>query len=231
MTQEPPPATRVVIDTNVLLSILEQATPVCTGVNNPKPQFIKETILIPKRVSRRRKPRPTPSSKRTSASTPKPQPPKRKRNPPLSRQERRELGLCQCGQAVISGQTRCDKCAAKHREQNRQSSEQTRRAKGIKPRTRINAETIAQIQKEITTKEALAASATPKRVRNEAYKQKNREKQALLRANRLSLGLCANCGKPKPEDQTRCDACALKHSQYWARYTTKRRGTSKDEPA
>ena len=81
----------------------------------------------------------------------------------------------------------------------------------MKPRQRISPELIQQIQQEIATKEA---NQSPKRVRNEAYKKKQREKQASQRAERKALGLCRDCGKPKPEGQYRCDDCVQKHRRY-----------------
>ena len=88
----------------------------------------------------------------------------------------------------------------------------------MKPRERISAELIEQIQQDIATKEANQA---PKRVRNEVYKKKQREKQESLRAERKAFGLCCDCGKPKPEGQTRCGDCIQRRSQYWQRYITK----------
>ncbi len=86
------------------------------------------------------------------------------------------------------------------------------------PRQRISPESIKQIQQDISTKEA---SQAPTRVRNEAYKKKMRENQASLRAERKALGLCCDCGKPKPEGQTRCGDCVQRHRQYWLRHVAK----------
>ena len=73
----------------------------------------------------------------------------------------------------------------KHREWTRQDSENRRRAKGSKPRPRIGAELIEQIQKEIADQETRGASQTTKRVRSEAYKKKNNsiERKSVRNAN------------------------------------------------
>ena len=191
-------------------------SPARAGVNSTKPQLFLDIVFIPKRKpkaerskpSPRRQPKP-PSAKRR---------PSKPRKPALTRQERKEQGLCRCNQPAIQGQTRCANCAEKHREWCRQYSENRRRVKGMKPRPRISPELIEQIQQDIATKEA---SPVPKRVRSEAHKKYQREKQARLRAERHELGLCRDCGKPKPEGQTRCAHCIQKHSQYWQRYAAK----------
>ena len=186
-------------------------------MNATKPQFLIDTILIPKRTrlpSRKqsikrtkstRRRNPTRKSQKKPAHAPKP-------TPARKRQERKEQGLCRCGQAAIQRQTRCAGCAAKHREWTRQDSGTRRRAKGIKPRPRFDdAELIEQIQKEIADQETRGASQTTTRVRSEAYKKKNQLHRAQVRAERKSLGLCVQCAKPSLEGQARCADCALKH--------------------
>ena len=187
-------------------------------IHTSKPQPSADTLFIPKRkppASRKpqsKRKQPTPRRK-PPPPTPKP------RKPALTRQERKQQGLCcYCRQPAMPEQTRCLDCGDKHRARNRQDSENRRRAKGIKPRRRISPELIEQIQQDLDAKQAHQA---PKRVRNEAYKQKRREKQASLRAERQALGLCSDCGKSKPEGQTRCADCVVKHSQYWQRYVAK----------
>ena len=196
--------------------------PASTGINNTKPQLFVDTVFIPKRKPKANN---KPKSKRSKPSPRRqPKPPSAKhrpskpRKPALTHQERKEQGLCRCNQPAIQGQTRCATCAEKHRIWCRQYSENRRRAKGIKPRRRISPELIEQIQQDIADKEA---SQVPKKVRNEAYKKKQREAQASLRAERKALGLCRDCGKPKPEGQTRCADCIQKHRQYWQRYVAK----------
>ena len=88
----------------------------------------------------------------------------------------------------------------------------------MKPRQRISPELIEQIQRDIATKEA---SQVPKRIRNEVYKKKQREKQESLRAERKALGLCRDCGKSKPEGQTRCGDCVQRRRRYWQRHVAK----------
>ncbi len=197
-----------------------------TGVNPAKPQFLTDTIFIPKRNRKRTKSTPhsksTRTSKKKSASAPKSQRLKRDQNPALSQQERKEQGLCRCGQAAIQGQTRCDKCVEKHREWHRQYAEKRRRARGAQPRPRNDdTELLEQIRKEIAEREAQRASQPPKRVRGEAYNRQKREKQAQDRAERMSLGLCIQCGKPSPEGQTRCADCTLRHREYGRRERAK----------
>ena len=188
-----------------------------------KPQILIDTILIPKRtrlpsrqqaIKRTKSTRhrnPTQKSQKKPAHAPKP-------TPARKRQERQEQALCRCGQAAIQGQTRCAECAAKHREWHRQNSENRRRAKGIKPRPRIGAALIEQIQKETADQKTRGASQTPKRVRSEEYKKKNQQYRAQVRAERKSLGLCVQCAEPSPAGQTRCPDCVLKH-RYGADWT------------
>ena len=114
----------------------------------------------------------------------------------------------------------------KHREWTRQDSENRRRAKGSKPRPRIGAELIEQIQKEIADQETRGASQTTKRVRSEAYKKKNQQHRAQVRAERKSLGLCVQCAKPSLEGQARCADCALKHRQTGLRSRVKAKLTA-----
>ena len=135
----------------VVAGVVRLARTRYAGMNSTKPQFLIDTILIPKRTrlpSRKqaikrtkstRRRNPTQKSQKKPAHAPKP-------TPARKRQERKEQGLCRCGQAAIQGQTRCAECAVKHREWTRQDSENRRRAKGIKPRPRFDdAELIEQI--------------------------------------------------------------------------------------
>ena len=166
-------------------------------------------------------------SQQKSAHAPKPQPSTRKQKPALTRQERKEQGLCRCSQPAIQGQTRCAECAVKHREWTRQDSENRRRAKGIKPRPRFDdTELIEQIQKEIADQETRGASQTTKRVRSEASKKKNQQHRAQVHAERKSLGLCVQCAKPSLEGQARCADCALKHRQTGLRSRVKAKLTA-----
>ena len=166
-------------------------------------------------------------SQKKSAHAPKPQPSTRKQKPALTRQERKEQGLCRCSQPAVQEQTRCAECAAKHREWNRQNSENRRRAKGIKPRPRIDdAELIEQIQKEIADQETRGTSQTTKRVRSEASKKKNQQHRAQVRAERKSFGLCVQCAKPSLEGQARCPDYILKHRQTGLRSRVKAKFTA-----
>lgn len=98
----------------------------------------------------------------------------------------------------------------------------TRRAQGIKPRPPAkHTEPIETLQKEPVEQGNHGTDQKPKRIRSEAYKKAKREKQAALRAERLALGLCGECGKPRPEGQTRCHDCVIRHSQYWKNYVAK----------
>ena len=203
------------------------------GINNAKPQLFVDTIFIPKRTrlpsrkheskrtksaSRRKSTRTSPKKSvhapNPASPNPNPQQSTRKANPACKRQERKERGLCRCGQAAIQGQTRCAECATKHREWNRQNSENRRRAKGIKPHPRFDdAELVEQIQKEFAAQETRGTSRKPKRVRSEAHIQKRAQHQSQVRAERKSRGLCVGCAKPSLEGQTRCADCVLKHRQ------------------
>ncbi len=92
----------------------------------------------------------------------------------------------------------------------------------MKPRLRTDyTELTEQIRQEIVEQEHRGTDQQPKRTRSEAYKQKRREKEASLRAERASLGLCRDCGKVSVEDQTRCPDCARKHRQYGQRAKAK----------
>lgn len=116
-------------------------------------------------------------------------------------------------------QTRCPACAEKHRAY----SENRRRAKGIQPRPPAkHTELIETVWKELVGPGDDGTNQKPKRVRSEAYKKAKREKQATLKAERDSLGLCRDCGKPRPEGQTRCHDCVIRHSRYWSNYVDKR---------
>ena len=206
---------------------LEQ--PATAGIHTSKPQICVDTIFIPKPRLRSHKHQ----SKRTKSAprqkpappTPKQRPSKRKK-PALTRQERKEQGLCLCGQPAIHQQTRCPTCAEKHRAWNRQDSENRRRAKGAKPRPRIDAQLIEQVRKELADQEAREASAPPKRVHSKTYNQDRAQYYARRRAERKSLGLCVQCAEPSLEGQTRCPDCVLKHRQYELRGRVKAKLTS-----
>ena len=199
-----------------------RAHPVPTGTSLPKRHIFEEHFQLPvrKKASKRTKSarirNPTQKSQKKPAHAPKPTPARK----------RKEQGLCRCGQAAIQGQTRCAECAVKHREWHRQNSENRRRAKGIKPRPRIGAELIEQIQKEIDDQETRGASQTTKRVRSEAYKKKNQQHRAQVRAERKSLGQCVQCAKPSLPGQVRCADCALKHRQTGLRSRVKAKLTA-----
>ena len=199
-------------------------------MHTAKPQLLTDTIFIPKRTrlpSRKHQSKWTkPASRRKSTRTSPKKSVHAPKTPARKRQERKEQGLCRCGEAAIQGQTRCAECATKHREWTRQNSEIRRRAKGIKPRPRISAELIEQTRKEIAAQETREANTTPKRVRSEAYKKKNQQHQAQVHVERKSLGLCVQCGKPSDEGQTRCPDCVLKHRQYGSRSRVKAKLTA-----
>ncbi len=206
-----------------------EGSPARAGINHSKPQLFVDTVFIPKRKPKANNKPKFKRSKTSPRRQPKPPSakhrPSKPRKPALTQQERKEQGLCRCNQPAVLGQTRCPTCAEKHRAWNRNYSENRRRAQGVKPRQRISPELIEQIQQDIADKEANQA---PKRVRDEAYNKKQREKQASLRAERKALGLCRDCGKPKPEGQTRCGDCIQRRSQYWLRHvakSAKRKGT------
>ena len=138
--------------------------------------------------------------------------------------------MCRCGQASISGQTRCSECAEKHREWHRQNSEKQRQAKGAQPRRwKDDAELLALTQEETApqAKKEQKAKRTPKRVRSEAYEQKRKQRQTRVRAERKSLGLCVRCARPSLEGQTRCAGCVLKHRQEGRRSRAKAKPTAK----
>ena len=189
------------------------------GTHHKTTTFYRHHIytFIPKQSHKRTKSAPRRKSTRTSPKkatrAPKSQPSTRKRQPALSRQERKKQGLCSCGRAAIQGQTRCEKCAATHRESNRLTSEKRRRASGMKPRPQISVESIEQIREEIAAQDTRGASMTRKRVRSEQCEKNRRQHRAQVRAERISLGLCVRCGKPGLVGRTRCADCALQHRQ------------------
>ena len=162
----------------------------------------------------------TRTSQKKSAHAPKPQPSTRKQKPALSRQERKEQGLCRCSQAAIQGQTHCAECAEKHRTWNRRTRKTDEGQKARKPRPRISSEPIQQLRKEIASQDK-GTSRAPNRVRSEAYKKKNQQHQAQVRAEHKSLGLCVQCAKPSLEGQNRCADRALKHRQHGSRSRVK----------
>ena len=201
------------------------------GINASKRHIFKEKLQLPARtkkskppqsVSRRRKRSQPERQKPARISKPAPRSRKPSREPrkdynSRKHKERKEQGLCRCGQEAIPGQTRCPSCVVKHREWNRQNSEQRRRAKGAQPRPLINDAELEQVQQEIAAREDQGAKRTSKRARSEAYRQKKRQRQAQVRMKRKSLGLCVQCAKPGLESQTRCADCVLKHRQYGRR--------------
>ena len=130
-------------------------------------------------------------------------------------QRRKKLGRCKsCSNNAIKGQTRCQDCAEKHRAWLRAYSENRRRAQGIRPRPRTDdAAMEEEILREIVEQENQGTGRRPKRIRSEAYKQRQREKQASLRAERASLGLCRDCGKFSVQGQIRCPDCVMRHRQ------------------
>ena len=75
----------------------------------------------------------TRTSQKKSVRAPKTQPSTRKKTPALTQQERKEQGLCRCGQATIQGLTCCPACAEKHRTWRRHNTEQRQRAEGANP--------------------------------------------------------------------------------------------------
>ena len=204
--------------------------PARAGIHTSKPQLFVDTIFIPKRkrlASHKRQSKQTKSAPRQKPAppTPKHRPSKRKK-PALTRQERKEQGLCRCGQPAAQEQTRCPDCVEKHRKWNQPYSENRRRAKGAKPRPPISAELIEQIRKEIDAQDARGASATPKRVRSDEYRKNQQQLHALVREERKSLGLCVQCAKPSLAGQTRCPDCTLKHRQYELRSRVKAKLTA-----
>ncbi len=170
-----------------------------------------------KPIKRRKHKQPT--QKKTAAKAPKlhlTDEQKQERKRVLAKenaQRRKELGLCKrCPNNTINGQTRCQDCAEKHRAWLRPYSENRRRAQGIKPRPRTDDTAMEEeLRLEIVEREHQGTGNQTKRIRSEAYKQKQREKQASLRAERASLGLCRSCGKFSVQDQTRCPDCVLRH--------------------
>ena len=211
------------------------------GILTVKPQLFPDQFYYdlparkkkkqpPRAIRNKRQKRQQPAQKQTTTKTPKvhlTEEQKRERKRALAKensQQRKELGLCKsCPNQAIEGQTRCPDCAEKHRAWNLQYSENRRRAQGIKPRPPAkHTELIGTLQTEPFEPGNYGTDQKPKRIRSEAHKKAQREKQAALRAERDSLGLCRDCGKPKPEDQTRCDDCVIRHSRYWSTYVAKR---------
>ena len=204
--------------------------PLRRGIQTPKPQLLVDTIFIPKRkrpASHKHQSKQTKSAPRPKPAPPTPERrPSTRKKPALTLQERKEQGLCRCGQAAIQGQTRCSTCAEKHRAWNRQNSENRRRANGRKPRPQIDQPFIEQVRKELAAQEAGAASTAPKRVRSKANNQERAQYQQRLRSERKSLGLCVQCAEPSLKGQTRCHDCVLKHRQYELRGRVRAKITS-----
>ena len=206
------------------------AIPAWAGVTTAKTQFLTDTIFISKRTRlpnrKHESKRTKPASRRKSTRTSPKKSVQAPKTPALTRQERKEQGLCRCGQATIQGQTRCPACAEKHREWNQLNSEKRRIAKGIEPRPPISAESIEQIREEIAALDARRASTTPRKVGSAEQNEVRQKHRAQVRAERKSLGQCVRCGKPSDEGQTRCADCVLKHRQYGLRSRVKAKLTS-----
>ena len=178
-----------------------------TGVNSTKPQLFVDTVSIPKRKpkannkpkSKRSKPSPRRQPKSSSAK----HRPSKPRKPALTRQERKEQGLCRCNQPAIQGQTRCPTCAEKHRAWLRPYSEARRRARGAKPLQRISdADLLRLIQAEVDTRESQVADPSVREVHPDTH--------SLSRAQRKSLSICSDCDYPSEERHTRCTLCLLR---------------------
>ena len=195
-------------------------------MHNAKTQLLTDTFEYAKGENEKRKA--TPRANDTKTRKPKagtsPSGKVKARRPRLTEEQKRERnrtsaakrlrklkerGLCKdCLSKATEGRTRCSDCAEKHR----RYSEQRNRARGVQPRHQSDdTKPLEPIQKEIAAQGTQAADRTPKRVRSEAYKQKKRETQAQKRTERVSRGLCVECGKPSIEGQTRCADCVLKH--------------------
>ena len=181
--------------------------PADAGVNDTKTQLFLDTIFVPKRKPKaNNKPKPTrskPPPRRQPKSPSAKHRPSKPRKPALTRQERKERGLCRCNQPAIPGQTRCPTCAEKHRAWLLPYSEARRRARGAKPREQISdAELLELIQAEIIAREAQVPEL-PVRVAHPGT-------PSLSRAQRKSLGICRNCKYPSEDGHTRCTLCLLK---------------------
>ena len=113
------------------------ADPPGTGLRTLIPQLFTDTIFIPKRTPKHTKPPHAENqlgrARRNPSAHQKPSRQRAKKTPALTQQERKEQGLCRCGQATIQGLTCCPACAEKHRTWRRHNTEQRQRAEGANP--------------------------------------------------------------------------------------------------
>ena len=163
--------------------------PSSVGMHNTKPQLFVDTVFIPKRKTK--------ANNKLKAKRSK------SRKPALTRQERKEQGLCRCNQPAIQGQTRCVACAEKHRAWGRQYWEARRRAAGAKPRQRISDEDLLKlIQAEVKAQDYQLSELSVRVVHPDT--------PSLSRAQRKSLGICRDCNYPSEDGHTRCTLCLLR---------------------
>ena len=115
-------------------------------MNPLKPQLI-DTFHLPKRAGKKKKQKPASRANNTKKRTPPKDP--RPARPPLTPEAKKEkqhaqwkerynqakaLGLCRhCGEPAIECQTRCIRCAEKHRDHRRKTKDRAARQKDLAP--------------------------------------------------------------------------------------------------
>ena len=227
----------------------------------PLPRKTRPTSTPPKRTAKTKGQKPESKANNHKKPTPAKEPqPKQIPATPEAKRERQSiwnkerstrakaLGLCRhCEKPAIQGQTRCERCAEKHRV--------TRRAYDIKRRA-----VAKRAKDELTHKAAVPdlpknapphptnrTSHSPPKVADKSptfearqeyerlrqqrpeRKEAQRRKAHRKRQRAKELGLCRDCMKPAIPDQTMCEICAEKHRQRRRKNDAGRRAKAKAE--
>ena len=210
------------------------------GMLCAKPQLLTDSFHYPKRVVKDKKQksatRANPSRK---SKTPKDPKPKRTPLTPEARKERqrtsfkkkledaKSLGLCRhCPEPAIEGQTRCEKCAERHRARHREDDSR-RRAAAKLSEEKPTQEPVAPPSQEATApqpgqqaehekaKPAGEASALTSRQEYGRPGSQRSEREEIRpsseqrqRERRKAAGLCKDCSEPSKPGRSRCEGCS-----------------------
>ena len=205
-----------------------------------KPQLLKDFFQYPKRGVKKQK-----SATRANHSRkPKtPEGPKPRRTPltPEARKERqrtsfkkkledaKSLGLCRhCREPAIEGQTRCEKCAERHRARRRED-DSGRRAAAKPSEERPTQEPVApaspggtdpqpdqQAEHEKAKPAGEASTLTSRQEYGRPGSQRSEREETRpsseqrQRERRKAAGLCKNCAEPSKPGRSRCEGCSEK---------------------
>ena len=170
-----------------------------------KPQLLTDSFHYPKRSTKKKQKsvaRAKPSRKPKAPKDPKP------KRAPLTSEARKErdrtrskrrfedaksLGLCRdCREPALEGQTRCEKCAERHRARRREDDSRRR--------------AVAKLSEERPTQEYGRPAKSRRSEQEEACLSSEQRK----RERRKAAGLCKNCAEPSKPGRSRCEGCSEK---------------------